>query len=257
MDNNSLNRIKQAWEPNKVIHPIKSELYLNIIEQVVNIFTPGSFYYYIMNFETLEMDYVDSRIETVLGVNTKDWSLERLFEMIHPEDQEQMHRKEAKAIEFTLNRISKEEILKYKAVYLLRLRHANGDYKTILQQSKALTLSEDGKVQQVLGIHTDVTHLNMEVDHKISFIGDGLPSYYSLSTEDDFHPVELNYHTLFTNREREILGNIAKGKTFAEIADILNISPHTINTHKKNILKKTDCNNTTELIARCVREGVI
>ncbi|WP_319500812.1 LuxR C-terminal-related transcriptional regulator [uncultured Draconibacterium sp.] len=257
MDNTSLNRIKQAWEANKAIHPVKSELYLNIIEQVVNIFTPGRFYYYIMNFETLEMDYVDSRIETVLGVNTKDWSLERLFELVHPEDQEQMYRKEEKAVEFTLNRISKDEILKYKVVYLLRLRHANGNYKTILQQSKALTLSEDGKVQQVLGIHTDVTHLNMEIDHKISFIGDGLPSYYSLSTDDDFYPVELDYHKLFTSREKEILGNIAKGKTFGEIAEILNISPHTINTHKKNILKKTDCNNTTELIARCVREGVI
>ncbi|MDX8338398.1 LuxR C-terminal-related transcriptional regulator [Draconibacterium sp. IB214405] len=257
MDEKSINKIKKAWEPNKVKIPVKTELYLNIIEQVVNLFTPGSFYYYIMNFGTFQMDYVDARIETVLGVNIKDWNLERMFELVHPEDQAQMHRKEAKAIEFILNRIPKEQILKYKVVYLLRLRHANGNYKTILQQSKALTLSEDGKVQQVLGIHTDVTHLNMAIDHKISFIGDGLPSYYSLSTDDEFHPEELNYHTLFTTREIEILANIAKGKTFAEIAEVLNISPHTINTHKKNILKKTDCNNTTELIARCVREGVI
>lgn len=257
MDEKSINKIKKAWEPNKIAHPVKTELYLNIIEQVANLFSAGSFYYYIINFNTFQMEYVDPRIETVLGVKTKDWSLERMFDLVHPEDLKQMHRKEKKAVDFILNRISKDEILKYKVVYLLRLRHANGSYKTILQQSKSLTLSEDGKVQQVLGIHTDVSYLNMKVDHKISFIGDGLPSYYSLSTDDDFHPEKLNYHTLFTAREKEILGNIANGKTFAEIAKILNISPHTINTHKKNILKKTECKNTTELIARCVREGVI
>nr|WP_321358416.1 LuxR C-terminal-related transcriptional regulator [uncultured Draconibacterium sp.] len=257
MDERNINKIKKAWEPNKVGRPVKSELYLNIIEQVANLFSAGSFYYYIMNFDTLKMDYVDPRIKDVLGFNAKDWSLDKLFELVHPEDLKQMHRKEAKAVDFILNHLATEDITKYKVVYVLRLRHANGSYKTILQQSKTLTVSEDGKVQQVLGIHTDVTYLNMAVDHKISFIGDGLPSYYSQSTDDEFHPEELNYHTLFTTREKEILGNIAKGKTFAEIAEVLNISPHTINTHKKNILKKTDCNNTTELIARCVREGVI
>ncbi|MCY1720544.1 LuxR C-terminal-related transcriptional regulator [Prolixibacteraceae bacterium Z1-6] len=257
MFENSVSKIKKAWEPNKIKHPVKTELYLNIIEQVANLFSAGSFYYYIINFETLKMEHVDDRIKTVLGIDPKDWNLDKVFELVHPEDLKQMHIKEARAVDFILNQIRTEDILKYKVVYVLRLRHANGSYKTILQQSKALTLSEDGKVQHVLGIHTDVTYLNMQVDHKISFVGDGLPSYYSLSTDDNYIPEQIDYHHLFTPREIEILGNIAKGKTFGEIAGILNISPHTINTHKKNILKKTDCANTTELIARCVREGVI
>jgi len=257
MDEQSVAKIKQAWGVSKIEHPVKTELYLNIIEQVANLFSAGSFYYYIINFETLRMDYVDDRIQTVLGVDPKDWTLDKGFELIHPEDLKQMHRKEAKAVDFLMNHIPPEDILRYKVVYVLRLRHTNGSYKTILQQSKAITLSDDGKVQQVLGIHTDVTYLNMKVDHKISFIGDGRPSYYSLSTDEEFKPEELDFHTIFTPREKEILANIAQGKTFSEIAGILNISPHTINTHKKNILKKSECHNTTELIARCVREGVI
>ncbi len=257
MDEQSVDRIKKAWEPNKIARPVKTELYLNIIGQVANLFSAGSFYYYIINFKTLQMEYVDDRIQKVLGVNPKDWNLEKGFELVHPEDLKQMHRKEAKAVDFILNHIPTEDILRYKVVYVLRLRHTDGSYKTILQQSKPLTISDDGKVQQVLGIHTDVTYLNMKVDHKISFIGDGRPSYYSLSTDDDFKPEKLDFHSIFTPREKEILANIAEGKTFSEIAGILNISPHTINTHKKNILKKSECHNTTELIAHCVREGVI
>ena len=257
MDNDSIARIRDAWRPNKIEKPVKTELYLNIIEQVANLFSAGSFYYYIMNFETVKMEYVDERIHSVLGIDPKDWNLDKMFELVHPEDLKQMHRKEAAAVDFILKRIATEDILKYKVVYVLRLRHADGSYKTILQQSKALSISEDGKVQHVLGIHTDVSYLNMPVDHKISFVGDGRPSFYAISTEDKFEPERYNYKEHFTPREIEILSKVAQGKTFGEIADILNISPYTINTHKRNILKKTDCRNTTELIARCVRDGII
>jgi len=257
MDKDSIARIKEAWKPNKIEKPVKTELYLNIIEQVANLFSAGSFYYYIMNFDSMRMEHVDKRIESVLGLNPKDWSLEKVFDLVHPEDLKHMHRKEAAAVDFILNRIPTKDILHYKVAYVIRLRHAYGSYRTILQQSKTLTVSEDGKVQQVLGIHTDVSHLNMPIDNKISFIGDGRPSFFAIPTEEEFTPEHYDYSTLFTPREKEILSNIAKGKTFGEIAGILNLSPHTINTHKKNILRKTDCRNTTELIARCVRDGII
>lgn len=257
MDEESIARIKKAWQPNKIEKPVKSELYLNIIEQMANLFSAGSFYYYIINFETLQMEYVDQRIKSVMGIDPKDWTMDKVFDLVHPEDLKQMHLKEAKAVDFMLNRIPTEDILNYKVVYVLRLRHADGNYRTILQQSKTLSVSEDGKVQHVLGIHTDVSYLHMPVDHKISFIGDNRPSYFAESTDDHFTPEQYNFHDLFTPREKEILRNIALGKTFAEMADIFNISPHTINTHKKNILRKTDCHNTTELIARCIRDGII
>lgn len=257
MDKESISKIKDAWKPNEIAHPVKTELYLNIIEQVAALFSAGRFYYYILNFDTYEMEYVDARIQSVLGIQPEEFNLDRIFELIHPDDLKQMHNKEAKAVDFILNKIPVDDILRYKVVYVVRYRHTDGSYKTILQQSKALSLSEDGKVQQVLGIHTDVSYLKMPVDHKISFIGDDRPSFYAVSTDEDFKPEEYDYHKLFTPREKEILSTIAKGKSFGEIAEILNLSPHTINTHKKNILRKTDCNNTTELIARCVRLGII
>ncbi len=47
-----------------------------------------------------------------------------------------------------------------------------------------------------------------------------------------------------------------KGADFSE-DEILAVSPHTINTHKRNILKKSNCKNTTELITKCIIEGII
>ncbi|MBD8488197.1 response regulator transcription factor [Echinicola sp. CAU 1574] len=51
-----------------------------------------------------------------------------------------------------------------------------------------------------------------------------------------------------TQREREIILLIAEGKTSAEIADQLFISPTTAAKHRNNILAKTGCNNTSEVI---------
>lgn len=51
-----------------------------------------------------------------------------------------------------------------------------------------------------------------------------------------------------TRREREIMRLIAKGTTSEQIARQLFISPHTVNTHRKNIWKKLEVKSYLELI---------
>lgn len=51
-----------------------------------------------------------------------------------------------------------------------------------------------------------------------------------------------------SNREREILRLIVKGQTSKEIAETLDISKLTVDTHRKNIQQKLGASNTVELI---------
>lgn len=51
-----------------------------------------------------------------------------------------------------------------------------------------------------------------------------------------------------TRREKEILGMIASGLTNAEIADQLFLSVDTVKTHRKNMMRKIDVNNTAGLV---------
>ena len=69
--------------------------------------------------------------------------------------------------------------------------------------------------------------------------------------------IEKPCKLIFTIREVEIIKHLSEGKTFKEIAEILFVSPNTINYHKKNILKKSGCKNTTHVIVKCIREGII
>jgi two-component system, NarL family, response regulator NreC len=64
------------------------------------------------------------------------------------------------------------------------------------------------------------------------------------------------YETL-SAREREIFQLIAEARTNKEVAQILEISPATVETHRARILQKLDIHNTAELVLYAVRRGVI
>ena len=165
--------------------------------------------------------------------------------------------KEEAAQKFLLNTIPKDEIPLYKVAYLIRLQHSKGKYKTILHQAKAINVSDAGNILQMIVVHTDISHLNPPFDHKISFISSKRPSYFSIVPDTTLELLKYSLKNILSVREKEIIKKVAEGKSLNEIADQLFVSPHTINTHKKNILRKSHCKNTTELIARCIREGII
>jgi two-component system, NarL family, response regulator NreC len=60
-----------------------------------------------------------------------------------------------------------------------------------------------------------------------------------------------------SEREREIFQLIAEARTNKEVAELLQISPATVETHRARILQKLDIHNTAELVLYAVRRGVI
>jgi two-component system response regulator NreC len=68
--------------------------------------------------------------------------------------------------------------------------------------------------------------------------------------------VEDSYE-LLTARERELLQLMAEGRTAKEIAADLNLSAHTIDTHRANIMRKLNVNSIAELILYAMRKGII
>lgn len=68
--------------------------------------------------------------------------------------------------------------------------------------------------------------------------------------------IEDSYELLST-REREVLQLIAEGKSNKEVAGLLNLSLHTVETHRTHILQKLNLHSVPELILYAVRKGVI
>ena len=68
--------------------------------------------------------------------------------------------------------------------------------------------------------------------------------------------IEDRYETL-SEREREVFQLVAEGYSTKEVADLLHISPATVETHRAHIMEKLDLHSTAELVLSAVRRGVI
>lgn len=62
---------------------------------------------------------------------------------------------------------------------------------------------------------------------------------------------------VLTNMEREVLTWAATGKSDQEIADVLGVSQHTVNTHLRSVYKKTDANCRMLAVVRAMTLGLI
>jgi DNA-binding NarL/FixJ family response regulator len=67
---------------------------------------------------------------------------------------------------------------------------------------------------------------------------------------------EQKDHVL-TQTEKEILREMALGKSTREIAELRHASIHTITTHRKNIFRKIEVNNVYEATKYAIRAGLI
>lgn len=69
-------------------------------------------------------------------------------------------------------------------------------------------------------------------------------------------PVTQNNYNL-TRREKEILGLIINGKHNKDIAETLNKSIRTIETHRFNIMKKLGVNNAVDMVNKALKEKLV
>ena len=64
------------------------------------------------------------------------------------------------------------------------------------------------------------------------------------------------YDTL-SEREREVFQLIAEGRVNKEMAEILHLSPSTVETHRARIMEKLDVHSAVEIVLYAVRKGII
>ena len=68
---------------------------------------------------------------------------------------------------------------------------------------------------------------------------------------------EKDPYQLLTDREKEVFKLIAEGHTAREIADVLVVSPKTVDWYKTSLMKKLNIHNRIDLIKFAIRKGII
>ncbi len=104
-----------------------------------------------------------------------------------------------------------------------------------------------------------------DVIHAIEAVGEGKaffsPAISRMLMEDYMRQMRERHvddsYELLTTREREILQLFAEGKNNKDVANLLNLSLYTVETHRSNIFQKLNLHSTAELILYAIRKGVI
>jgi two-component system response regulator NreC len=62
---------------------------------------------------------------------------------------------------------------------------------------------------------------------------------------------------LLTDREREVMQLLAEGKSNKEAAEILDVSVHTVETHRMHLMQKLNLHNAVDIVLYAVRKKMI
>lgn len=231
-------------------------------KKFASIFAPGDSYLYIVNLHNFKLEYVSDSVERFTGKKAGDINLQDLLQTVIPEEMEIIALKSKVVSDFYTSFLDKENVQSYKNIFSYRMKDANGKIRPMLYQAFPLSVLENGTPEHVFCIQTDVSHLNVTSTNTVSFIHmNGGKSYFNTDiSTGKFDPVgdiDANFSELLTEREKLIVIRLSKGLNAEEIAQELNLSPHTIKTHRRNVLQKSGCKNTTELVAKCLTTGII
>lgn len=253
-DKSILKKAGEIWkEIGHYKKPEALQVEVEIYKKMLNLFQVGDYCYFIFSPPEMQMEYTNDSITKLLGYSKEEFNLEKFLEVIHPDDLETYLNFEATITEFWKN-LSPEKVFKYKTRYDFRIRCKDGQIKRLLQQVAVLQSDEEGAVLRTFVIFTDISDLKKSNKMILSIMGlEGEPSYV------DIKPVQklVPHKSILTKKETEILQLLFEGQNSAEIADTLCISRHTVNSHRKNILRKTNTNSLLQLIKLGLEKGWI
>lgn len=85
----------------------------------------------------------------------------------------------------------------------------------------------------------------------------GMIVVHAFDIFDKLRRNELAAPSPLSARELEVVRWTAQGKTSVEIGQILSLSDHTVNAYMTNAIKKLDCVNRTQLVAKAIRLKLI
>lgn len=115
----------------------------------------------------------------------------------------------------------------------------------------ALAAEADGYMLKNTGQDEFLKGINRIMENGTYFSQDILPVILSTLQKEKHHPIR----SVLSQREKEVLELIVQEYTSREIADKLYISKQTVDTHRINIMQKTNCQTLVGLIKYAIQSG--
>jgi len=191
---------------------------------------------WVLHVGTGQYVYVSSSLQRLLGYAPEAFATDGLAftrHLLHPADAGNLEKLQGRVAEFLLT-VPPPQRVGYQCNYDYRLRKSDGTYLRLLEQSTVLYTDARGEITHLAATCSDITHWKKDEVLTASVVSPAGTTCLVCTSADR----ELPKHLLPSKREKEILDLIAVGCTSQQIADRLFISLHTVNTHRRNLMRK-------------------
>jgi len=236
--NNLLEQFRNDYFPNK---PFNYDQYFESLNAVTD-------FVYIHNYLRNQLIFTKG-FDTYLGYKKPLENSIELHQLVHPEDISEVLLLSTAAIE---TMVVKAPSPADDVIFVLdyRIRKSNGEYARILRQSSCLESSDELGLISHVSLCTDISSLKLNGPVSWRFEGSRKELFDDLlEKKRACLPQQIASSTL-SAREQEVLHLISKGMRSQDISEKLHVSVHTINTHRRNMLKKYEVKTLAELMMK-------
>jgi len=220
---------------------------IDTLEEVVRI---NHQYFHVADLLALRILFASAASNEFFGLPPEELNMGTLFQLSHSKDQPRHSIIRAKTL-----RLAQEIYMKKSGQFFqssnFYQKNSQGTYSNFLYQAKLFYAKQPRETVYMLLVVTDLSSFKI---NKTGF------HYYLGQDESMFRFPDytlLDIRLGLSTREIQILKLIAHGFSSYQIADQIFLSVHTVNTHRRNILKKTGSAGTHELIIKMQEQGLI
>ena len=179
-------------------------------------------------------------------IELKKKGMRYFWSRIHPDDIDSWLSALNNLMNFTINEISIENRKQVSYTWNYRFKNSKEEFVNIIKNTSPLDF--DAEHKPIIGLaHYTVLDPSIKIDVCASAKYLNNNNEYETKYFNNFSQKLLTDG--ISNRERDIVRLLVLNKTSKEIATKLFISPNTVDTHRRNILKKLKISSTGELVA--------
>ena len=207
-------------------------------------------FFYAGDLLAMRIDFTSQGIFDLIGLRPEELTTGRIIRMIHPSDLAKLKSFPTRFFRSGIELFEKKGGEEFFSV-TVRLIKPDGHVLHALYQSYAFYSTMPYESVFAIIVYTDISNLSIPKNIQHHYVGCD-PSLFRYPDED---LLQTGHH--FSERELEILRLVARGMESEDIAKALFLSVHTVNTHRRNILRKKDSTNIQDIIFNLKEQGVL
>ncbi|WP_416439455.1 LuxR C-terminal-related transcriptional regulator [Phnomibacter sp. MR] len=153
-----------------------------------------------------------------------------------------------------LKKLPVDQVFKTCSRYNVEVLHKDGSKRMLVEEMMYPKVESSGLPVITTAFVHDVTDLFHDTARKCQIeLMDG----NTRKVIFEKHYTQFEANNPLSEREIEILSSIANGSTTSNLAKVFNLSPHTVNAHRKNIIRKLAAKNAIDAVQIALKNRYI